>query len=109
MRTTVGLEATVAGAEICRQAAIVGEQYSRPSVVFRPRIFPDGNQWCALLGEDLQVGVAGFGDTPEKACAAFDLAWMNDRPPRTTEQDETEIQRKRDECIGRYGKKSDSG
>lgn len=23
----------------------------------------DGNQWCTLLGEDLQQGVAGFGDT----------------------------------------------
>lgn len=27
----------------------------------------DGNQWCALLGPDLQEGVAGFGDTPKEA------------------------------------------
>lgn len=27
----------------------------------------DGNQWCALLGPDLQEGIAGFGDTPKKA------------------------------------------
>lgn len=26
--------------------------------------FKDGNKWCALYGEDLQVGIAGFGDTP---------------------------------------------
>lgn len=27
----------------------------------------DGNQWCVLFGEDLQVGVAGFGDSPHEA------------------------------------------
>lgn len=31
------------------------------------RIFPDGDMWCALIGPDLQEGVAGFGTTPEKA------------------------------------------
>ena len=47
----------------------------RPSVLFRPRIYKDGNSWCALYGDNLQSGIAGFGDTPEKACAAFDEAW----------------------------------
>lgn len=28
----------------------------------------DGNQWCYLLGEDLQCGITGFGDS------AFDAA-----------------------------------
>lgn len=32
----------------------------------------DGNQWCVLYGEDLQVGIAGFGDTPMKAMQAFE-------------------------------------
>ena len=27
----------------------------------------DGNKWCALLGENLQEGLAGFGDTPSEA------------------------------------------
>lgn len=31
--------------------------------------FKDGNQWCALYGEDLQVGIAGFGNTPFLAMA----------------------------------------
>lgn len=31
----------------------------------------DGNQWCFLWGEDLQTGVAGFGDTPLKAARDF--------------------------------------
>lgn len=27
------------------------------------KIYRDGNQWCALIGQDLQNGYAGFGDT----------------------------------------------
>ena len=30
-------------------------------------VFMDGDQWCALLGEDIQVGLAGFGYTPSEA------------------------------------------
>jgi hypothetical protein len=30
--------------------------------------------WCALHGEDLQVGIAGFGPTPALALNAFDTA-----------------------------------
>lgn len=52
-------------------------QHARPSAVYRPKLSIDGNQWCALYGDNLQDGVAGFGDTPEAACAAFDEAWLN--------------------------------
>ena len=31
------------------------------------RVFKDGNKWCALHGEDLQEGTAGFGCTPQDA------------------------------------------
>lgn len=55
---------------------------SAPHVRMKPRVFPDGNMWCCLYGEDLQVGVAGFGETPEKACEAFDKAWSTDRAPK---------------------------
>ena len=51
----------------------------RPSTVYKPRLFMDGNQWCALYGENLQDGVAGFGLSPEKAMAAFDTAWRQDQ------------------------------
>ena len=27
----------------------------------------DGNLWCALVGENLQEGLAGFGTTPSEA------------------------------------------
>lgn len=33
------------------------------------RLVLDGDQWCALLGEDLQKGIAGFGQTPALAVA----------------------------------------
>lgn len=51
----------------------------RPFVLLKPSLYPDGNMWCALYGENIQDGVAGFGDTPEKAAQAFDLAWLNSR------------------------------
>ena len=43
--------------------------------MWKPTLSIDGNQWCALYGEDLQNGVAGFGDSPELAMYAFDAAW----------------------------------
>lgn len=51
----------------------------RPCVLMRPKMYPDGDQWCALYGENIQEGVCGFGETPEKAAQAFDLAWLNSR------------------------------
>ncbi|HEY6923257.1 MAG TPA: hypothetical protein VI653_07310 [Steroidobacteraceae bacterium] len=53
----------------------VSHEMQRPSVLFRPELSMDGNQWCALYGKDLQTGVTGFGDTPAAAMAAFDQAW----------------------------------
>ena len=49
---------------------------NRPFIILRPRLFPDGNQWCALLGEDLQSGVCAFGDTPAAATLEFDVQWL---------------------------------
>jgi hypothetical protein len=31
------------------------------------QVYMDGGQWCALLGDNLQEGVCGFGDTPAEA------------------------------------------
>jgi hypothetical protein len=50
-------------------------QYGRPSAVYKPSIYQDGNMWCALLGDDLQVGIVGWGETPNLAADAFDAAW----------------------------------
>lgn len=53
----------------------VANSHQRPSVLFRPQLTLDGNQWIALYGENLTVGVAGHGDSPELAMVAFDKAW----------------------------------
>lgn len=49
----------------------------RPSLVLRPALSIDGNQWCALHGKNLQEGVAGFGDSPDAAYWDFDRKWVN--------------------------------
>lgn len=69
------LDISYARAILQEQIAVVGYEMSRPSTIFRPRISIDGDQWCALYGDNLQNGVAGFGDTPDLAMAAFDKAW----------------------------------
>lgn len=62
--------------EIIKQEFLnVAFEMQRPSVLFKPELQKDGNQWCALLGKDLQVGVAGFGDTPYQAMGEFDKEW----------------------------------
>lgn len=61
--------------QVTETALDINLAYTRPAAVFRPSLSIDGNQYCALLGADLQSGVAGFGDTPEAAMADFDKAW----------------------------------
>jgi hypothetical protein len=63
--------------EICYAAS----QAARPSVLYSPTLSADGSMWCALLGDDLQIGIAGFGETPAEAMAAFDKAFLSDRTP----------------------------
>ncbi len=46
-----------------------------PSVLYRPSLAIDGDQWCALYGANIQEGVAGFGVSPAAAMADFDRAW----------------------------------
>src|SRR5574343_767205 len=59
-------------AERQRQAA---DEAMRPAVMFKPRVFIDGNQWCALYGDNLQDGCAGFGDSIAEAMQDFDKQW----------------------------------
>ena len=50
-------------------------EQQRPSVLFKPSIKVDGSQWCALYGDNLIEGVAGFGDSPADAMRDFDANW----------------------------------
>lgn len=59
--------AQLTAAEYTRDFALVG--------VLKPKIAKDGNQWCLLYGDNLQEGVAGFGDTPAEAARDFTNAW----------------------------------
>lgn len=43
--------------------------------MLKPRVFMDGDKWCVLYGDNLQDGVAGFGDTPHDAVIDFNKAW----------------------------------
>jgi hypothetical protein len=50
-------------------------QISRISMILKPILTIDGNQWCALYGESLRDGVVGFGSSPDEAYHEFDKAW----------------------------------
>lgn len=54
---------------------IAAGEMQRPSVLYRPTIGRDGNLWRALYGENLQEGVAGFGNSPAQAMHDFDRNW----------------------------------
>ena len=56
-------------------------EHQRPCVLFKPTLSADGTMWMALLGPDLAIGVAGFGETPAKAMYAFDVAFLTQLTP----------------------------
>ena len=75
LRPAVGGALRAALAEAEKEEPVAWLRQDRPSVLFRPHLSIDGNQWCALYGDNLQDGVAGFGDSPEAAMRDFDQAW----------------------------------
>ena len=67
---------------ICHAASMVqaslqevAAMQTYPHILYKPKLFLDGNQWCALLGDNIQVGVCGFGYSPADAMNAFDAEW----------------------------------
>jgi len=55
-----------------------------PSAVRRPRLSRTGRTFIALLGRNLQSGIAGIGNSVEAALRAFDLQYLRalQPPPR---------------------------
>jgi hypothetical protein len=49
----------------------------QPHVYMRPKIYQDGDMWCALYGDDIQNGVCAFGETPILAMQNWDKVWHN--------------------------------
>ena len=74
------------------QASIEDLEASRkrnsPAAIYKPELFVDGDKWCALYGENLQDGVAGFGDTPEEAMKAFNKEWKEGLAKSTSSKKE---------------------
>jgi hypothetical protein len=50
--------------------------YLDPHVRYKPKLIRDGDKWCALLGDNVQEGVAGFGTSPREAMYDFDKEWV---------------------------------
>lgn len=75
-------DSSFAASAICHAADMVKIAWQeaawdrqRPSVLHDIIPTKDGDMWCALMGDNLQEGIAGFGPTPAKALYAFDTAF----------------------------------
>lgn len=44
-------------------AVIIEQQEMNLFTMLKPKVSIDGNQYCVLYGDNLQEGIAGFGDT----------------------------------------------
>jgi len=59
-------------ADVIQQKYLAESRRSLWAIVYKLIPFKDGNSWCVLLGNDLQDGIAGFGNTPAVALQAFE-------------------------------------
>lgn len=71
----LGCDASHAIVMIRQDFCIAASEMQKPSVLYRPSLSIDGDQWCALYGENLQDGVAGFGKSAYAAMLDFDKNW----------------------------------
>jgi hypothetical protein len=86
MMTDVSNQAYMIQLEVCgamnrisEAAGSIEASWTNPHILMKPTLLQDGNMWSALYGDDLAVGVAGFGETPHKAMRAFDTAWLSQK------------------------------
>jgi hypothetical protein len=69
------------------QLAVAEAQHESALVAaLKPQFGVDGNQFFFLYGEDLQSGIAGFGDTPRKAMLDFNSNFQNYQLPKGKSQ-----------------------
>ena len=62
-------------------------EYTRPSVMFKPRVFKSGPLWYAHYGGanfsgEPESGVTAYGSTPDEAMRNFDKLWLE--KPKST-------------------------
>jgi len=55
-------------------AIVENEEYNLFSML-KPKLYKDGDSWCCLYGEDLVVGISGFGETPHEAILDWNRKW----------------------------------
>jgi len=56
------------------------EHPGSPSALRRPQLFFRGDLWIALLGPNVEEGIAGIGSTVEAALRAFDAQYLAGQP-----------------------------
>lgn len=59
---------------------IVSEEEMVYIKTFNLKPVKEGNQWMVLLGETIQDGICGFGDTPIKAVLDFNMNFRTQKP-----------------------------
>jgi len=45
--------------------------FGNDGMKIKAHLFKDGDMWCVLAGQNLQVGIAGFGKTISRAVGDF--------------------------------------
>ncbi len=58
-----------------RMNALVEQSEYSLFAQLKPKLYQDGNKWCVLHGENIQTGIAAFGDTPQEAVMAWNMEW----------------------------------
>lgn len=62
--------------EILNRQSCESERRSLWAVILGVKPVRDGDMWCCLYGDNLQVGIAGFGTSPEQAMYAFEVEFQ---------------------------------
>jgi len=63
------------------------------------KLFKDGNQWCVLVGDNIQEGVCGFGDTIEDALYEFLKEVCEQQKPAEWSEDDKTIDQLAEEYV----------
>ena len=51
------------------------EQQYKLFAMLKPKIYKDGNEWCVLLGDNIETGIVGFGESAHEAILAWDCSF----------------------------------
>jgi len=60
------------------RAAQIAEELAVFSAL-KPSIQKDGDQWCVLLGDNLQEGISAFGKSPLEAIRNFNVEMFKEK------------------------------